>query len=89
MKPGFQLDNFKRYSVKNFNKPAYVLNFSSGVILAYNMKSLDLQVLSLFRECLVLVLISLCLFQVGVGTCGIGGQPMTQFTAPEKLVYRK
>jgi len=27
--------------------------------------------------------------KVGVGTCGIGGQPMTQFTAPEKLVYRK
>jgi len=27
--------------------------------------------------------------KVGVGTCGIGGQPMTQFTQPDKLVYKR
>ncbi|XP_073251179.1 survival of motor neuron-related-splicing factor 30-like [Porites lutea] len=27
--------------------------------------------------------------KVGVGTCGTGGQPMTQFTQPDKLVYKR
>ncbi|XP_046854412.1 survival of motor neuron-related-splicing factor 30-like [Xenia sp. Carnegie-2017] len=27
--------------------------------------------------------------KVGIGTCGIGGQPMTSFTQPDKLVYRR
>ncbi|CAB3997988.1 Hypothetical predicted protein [Paramuricea clavata] len=27
--------------------------------------------------------------KVGIGTCGIGGQPMTNFTRPDKLVYRR
>lgn len=27
--------------------------------------------------------------KVGVGTCGIGGQPMTQFATPDKVVYKK
>ncbi|XP_028406005.1 survival of motor neuron-related-splicing factor 30-like [Dendronephthya gigantea] len=27
--------------------------------------------------------------KVGIGTCGIGGQPMTTFTQPDKLVYRR
>ncbi|KAL9962265.1 hypothetical protein ACROYT_G031350 [Oculina patagonica] len=27
--------------------------------------------------------------KVGVGTCGTGGQPMTQYTQPDKLVYKR
>ena len=41
--------------------------------------------LSLFRKLTILAVIC----QVGVGTCGTGGQPMTQFTQPDKLVYKR
>lgn len=41
--------------------------------------------LSLFRKVTILAVIC----QVGVGTCGTGGQPMTQFTQPDKLVYKR